>query len=111
MRRLALHPRLEFSYYFLSTVDFLKKPLHDILPLVRKLLSEKIKKDAQKINGINFDLPLKAVRSIFEAQYFDQSLSTMVISFSVSLLRYRASDAPTCPAPKIRIFILFFINA
>jgi DNA-binding response OmpR family regulator len=28
----------------LGAVDFLKKPLHDILPLVRKLLSEKINK-------------------------------------------------------------------
>ena len=58
----------------LGAVDFLKKPLHDILPLVRKLLSEKIN-DEQKISGINFDLPLKAVRNIFEAQYFDYHLN------------------------------------
>jgi FixJ family two-component response regulator len=53
MRQLALHPRLEFSSYIidvvkaikLGAVDFLKKPLHDILPLVRKLLSENINDD------------------------------------------------------------------
>ncbi|CAC9640238.1 response regulator [bacterium endosymbiont of Bathymodiolus sp. 5 South] len=59
----------------LGAVDFLKKPLHDILPLVRKLLSENINDDEQKINGINFDLPLKVVRNIFEAQYFDYHLA------------------------------------
>jgi Trk K+ transport system NAD-binding subunit len=47
------------------------------------------------------------VEQIFE---FDNGLMQLV-EFSVSLLRYRASDAPTCPAPKIKIFILFFINA
>ncbi|CAC9436945.1 Two-component transcriptional response regulator, LuxR family [uncultured Gammaproteobacteria bacterium] len=59
----------------LGAVDFLKKPLHDILPLVRKLLSEKINDDKQKMRGINFDLPLKAARNIFEAKYFDHHLA------------------------------------
>ncbi len=58
----------------LGAVDFLKKPLHDILPLVRKLLSGEINNNEQKISGINFDLPLKTVRNIFEAQYFDYHL-------------------------------------
>ncbi|CAB9541533.1 Two-component transcriptional response regulator, LuxR family [uncultured Gammaproteobacteria bacterium] len=58
----------------LGAVDFLKKPLHDILPLVRKFLSEKNNNDEQKISGINFDLPLKVVRNIFEAQYFNYHL-------------------------------------
>ncbi|WXU00698.1 MAG: Regulator of RpoS [Catillopecten margaritatus gill symbiont] len=60
----------------LGAVDFLKKPLHDILPLVRKLLSEQASdNDGQKAEGINFDLPLKTVRNIFEKQYFDHHLN------------------------------------
>ncbi len=59
----------------LGAVDFLKKPLHDILPLVRKLLSEKANENEQTIQGMNFDLPLKTVRNIFEKQYFDHHLS------------------------------------
>lgn len=60
----------------LGAVDFLKKPLHDILPLVRKLLSEKVNSsDEQEIEGINFSQPLKTVRNIFEKQYFDHHLS------------------------------------
>lgn len=53
----------------LGAVDFLQKPLHDILPLVRKILSEQTLK-AQKVSGIDFDLPLKSARSLFEVQYF-----------------------------------------
>ena len=53
----------------LGAVDFLKKPLHDLLPLVRKLLSEQAN-DEQKILGIDFNLPLKQARNIFEKQYF-----------------------------------------
>ncbi len=59
----------------LGAVDFLKKPLHDILPLVRKLLSEKANENERAIQGMNFDLPLKTVRNIFEKQYFDHHLS------------------------------------
>lgn len=60
----------------LGAVDFLKKPLHDILPLVRKLLSEKVNdSDGKKIEGINFDQPLKVIRNIFEKQYFDHHLN------------------------------------
>ncbi|SFV84914.1 Response regulator containing CheY-like receiver, AAA-type ATPase, and DNA-binding domains [hydrothermal vent metagenome] len=59
----------------LGAVDFLKKPLHDILPLVRALLSEKASdNDGQAVDGINFDLPLKTVRNIFEKQYFNHHL-------------------------------------
>ncbi|SMN11734.1 Response regulator containing CheY-like receiver, AAA-type ATPase, and DNA-binding domains [uncultured Candidatus Thioglobus sp.] len=58
----------------LGAVDFLKKPLHDILPLVRKLLSEK-NNDDQQVLGINFDLSLKAARHIFEVQYFKHHLN------------------------------------
>lgn len=60
----------------LGAVDFLKKPLHDILPLVRKLLSEKASSNnGQKVDGINFDQPFKTARNIFEKQYFDHHLS------------------------------------
>ena len=58
----------------LGAVDFLKKPLHDILPLVRKLLSEQASIQEQQISGIDFDLPLKAARNIFESQYFKHHL-------------------------------------
>ncbi|HAD99724.1 MAG TPA: histidine kinase [Gammaproteobacteria bacterium] len=58
----------------MGAVDFLKKPLHDILPLVRKLLSEQASIQEQQISGIDFDLPLKAARNIFESQYFKHHL-------------------------------------
>ena len=58
----------------IGAVDFLKKPLHDILPLVRKLLSEQASIQEQQISGIDFDLPLKAARNIFESQYFKHHL-------------------------------------
>ncbi len=58
----------------MGAVDFLKKPLHDILPLVRKILSEQATTSEQQISGIDFDLPLKAARNIFESQYFKHHL-------------------------------------
>jgi len=58
----------------MGAVDFLKKPLQDILPLVRKLLSEQARIQEQQISGIDFDLPLKAARNIFESQYFKHHL-------------------------------------
>ena len=58
----------------LGAVDFLKKPLHDILPLVRKILSEQATQLENRLSGIDFDLPLKAARNIFEKQYFNHHL-------------------------------------
>ena len=58
----------------MGAVDFLKKPLHDILPLVRKILSEQASIQEQQISGIDFDLPLKTARNIFESQYFKHHL-------------------------------------
>lgn len=59
----------------LGAVDFLKKPLHDILPLVRKLLSENMAiNKKQAITGIEFDAPLKVARNIFEKEYFNHHL-------------------------------------
>jgi len=57
----------------LGAIDFLKKPLHDLLPLVRRLLSSQIG-DEQRIIGIDFNLPLKQARNIFEKQYFNHHL-------------------------------------
>mgnify|MGYP002525037902 CR=1 FL=1 len=57
----------------LGAVDFLKKPLHDLLPLVRKLLGEQVD-DEQRVIGIDFNLPLKQARNIFEKQYFNHHL-------------------------------------
>lgn len=58
----------------LGAVDFLKKPLYDVLPLVRKILSEN-NTNKQKVSGIDFDLPLKTVRNIVEKQYFGYHLA------------------------------------
>ena len=59
----------------LGAVDFLKKPLHDILPLVRRLLSERVIENNEKaITGIDFDAPLKVARNIFEREYFNHHL-------------------------------------
>jgi len=62
----------------LGAVDFLTKPLHDILPLVRKILSEQQtgKVLEKTISGIDFDIPLKAARNIFERQYFNHHLDS-----------------------------------
>ena len=59
----------------LGAVDFLKKPLHDILPLVRKILSEQAIADRQQVSGIDFNLSLKAARTLFEVQYFNHHLT------------------------------------
>ena len=59
----------------LGAVDFLKKPLHDILPLVRKFLSQQaVKTSNNAITGIDFDAPLKVARNIFEKEYFNHHL-------------------------------------
>ena len=57
----------------LGAVDFLKKPLHDILSLVRRLLSEKVEiKDNN--SGVDFNAPLKVARNLFEKEYFNHHL-------------------------------------
>lgn len=58
----------------LGAVDFLKKPLQNILPVVRKLLANRAVPDEVQISGIEFDLPLKAARNIFESHYFKHHL-------------------------------------
>jgi DNA-binding NtrC family response regulator len=59
----------------IGAIDFLQKPLHDLLPLVRKLLNKQnIKGMERVISGIDFDVPLKTARNIFERQYFNHHL-------------------------------------
>lgn len=64
----------------LGAVEFLQKPLHDILPLVRKILSEHAAKLTKPnpiktpLNKVDFNVPLKQARSLFERVYFEHHL-------------------------------------
>ena len=61
----------------LGAVDFLKKPLHDFLPILRNIMTrEEPYQDAQHVSGINFSLKLKEARNIFESQYLLHHLSS-----------------------------------
>ena len=54
----------------LGAVDFLKKPLHDFLPILRNILTnEEPEQQVQHVSGINYALKLKEARNIFESQY------------------------------------------
>ena len=54
----------------LGAVDFLKKPLHDFLPILRNIMtSDEPKPEIQHVSGINYSLKLKEARNIFESQY------------------------------------------
>jgi len=54
----------------LGAVDFLKKPLHDFLPILRNIMtSEEPEQEIQHVSGINYSLKLKEARNIFESQY------------------------------------------
>ena len=54
----------------LGAIDFLKKPLHDLLPIVRNLLTRQTPVESiQEVSGIDFSLKLKEARNIFEKQY------------------------------------------
>ena len=54
----------------LGAVDFLKKPLHDFLPILRNIMtSEEPEHEAQHVSGIDYSLKLKEARNIFESQY------------------------------------------
>ena len=53
----------------LGAVDFLKKPLHDFLPIVRNILTPQEKTESsQEVSGIDYSLKLKDARNIFERQ-------------------------------------------
>lgn len=57
----------------LGAVDFFTKPLHNILPLVRKVLSEK-NTNKQRVGCIDFKMPLKTFNNIVEKEYFEYHL-------------------------------------
>ena len=61
----------------LGAVDFLKKPLHDFLPILRNIMTrEEPEQAVQNVSGINFSLKLKEARNIFESQYLLHHLSS-----------------------------------
>jgi DNA-binding NtrC family response regulator len=54
----------------LGAVDFLKKPLHDFLPILRNIMTaDETEQEIQYVSGINYSLKLKEARNIFESQY------------------------------------------
>ena len=54
----------------LGAVDFLKKPLHDFLPILRNIMtSEEPEQEVQHVSGIDYSLKLKEARNLFESQY------------------------------------------
>ena len=54
----------------LGAVDFLKKPLHDFLPILRNIMTpDESEQEIQYVSGINYALKLKEARNIFESQY------------------------------------------
>ena len=60
----------------LGAVDFLKKPLHDFLPIVRNILKPREQTESsQEVTGIDYSLKLKEARSLFERQYLLHHLS------------------------------------
>jgi DNA-binding NtrC family response regulator len=61
----------------LGAVDFLKKPLHDFLPILRNIMMrEEPEQEVQHVSGIDFSLKLKEARNIFESQYLLHHLSS-----------------------------------
>ena len=61
----------------LGAVDFLKKPLHDFLPILRNIMTrEEPEQAVQNVSVINFSLKLKEARNIFESQYLLHHLSS-----------------------------------
>ena len=60
----------------LGAVDFLKKPLHDFLPILRNIMTrEEPEQVVQHVSGIDYSLKLKEARNIFESQYLLHHLS------------------------------------
>ena len=60
----------------LGATDFLKKPLHDFLPILRNIMThQEPENSTQQVSGIDFTLKLKEARNIFESQYLLYHLS------------------------------------
>ena len=54
----------------LGAIDFLKKPLHDFLPILRNIMTHpETENSSQEVSGIDFSLRLKDARNLFERQY------------------------------------------
>jgi len=54
----------------LGATDFLKKPLHDFLPILRNIMTDQDSEEStQQVSGIDYSLKLKEARNIFESQY------------------------------------------
>ena len=54
----------------LGATDFLKKPLHDFLPILRNIMTDQGSEEStQQVSGIDYSLKLKEARNIFEIQY------------------------------------------
>ena len=54
----------------LGAIDFLKKPLHDFLPILRNIMTNQgFEESTQQVSGIDYSLKLKEARNIFESQY------------------------------------------
>ena len=61
----------------LGATDFLKKPLHDFLPILRNIMTDQGSEQfIQKVSGIDYSLKLKEARNIFESQYLLHHLKT-----------------------------------
>ena len=59
----------------LGATDFLKKPLHDFLPILRNIMTRSLpEKSTQQVSGIDYSLKLKEARNIFESQYLLHNL-------------------------------------
>jgi DNA-binding NtrC family response regulator len=54
----------------LGATDFLKKPLHDFLPILRNIMTRSLpERSTQQVSGIDYSLKLKEARNMFESQY------------------------------------------
>ena len=61
----------------LGATDFLKKPLHDFLPILRNIMTDQGSEEStQQVSGIDYSLKLKEARNIFESQYLLHHLNT-----------------------------------
>ena len=59
----------------LGATDFLKKPLHDFLPILRNIMTDQGSEEStQQVSGIDYSLKLKEARNIFESQYLQHHL-------------------------------------
>jgi DNA-binding NtrC family response regulator len=62
----------------LGAIDFLQKPLHDVLPLVRKILSEQREDGQARLNltdNADLNTSFKEARQAFEMRYFNYHLT------------------------------------